>query len=174
MLTPGQDPADLGLILTTKTAANGVEPEAEEPIEERAGRDEIGWQAAHFARVRQAHQSEIAEDYVEMIAELITLHGEARAADLAERFGVAPPTVVRTVQRLIRDGLVTSAPYRAIFLTERGEALAASARARHQLVRDFLVALGVDPRAADADAEGIEHHVGEETLAAFRRFLERD
>ncbi|WP_240476604.1 manganese-binding transcriptional regulator MntR [Geminicoccus roseus] len=159
--------------MTTKTMAHGVVPEREEPYEEAGGQDPIGRQAAHFARVRQAHQSEIAEDYVEMIAELIALHGEARAADLAERFGVAPPTVVRTVQRLIRDGLVTSAPYRAIFLTERGEALAARSRERHQLVRDFLVALGVDPRAADADAEGIEHHVGEETLAAFRRFLGR-
>jgi DtxR family manganese transport transcriptional regulator len=129
--------------------------------------------AEQFARVRRAHQSEVAEDYVEMIAELIDERGEARAADLAERFGVAPPTVVRTIQRLIRDGLVTSEPYRAIFLTEQGQALAIRARERHLLVRDFLVALGVGAEMAEADAEGIEHHVSDETLAVFRRFLDR-
>ena len=129
--------------------------------------------AARFARVREAHQSELAEDYVEMIDDLIAEHGEARAVDLAERFGVAPGTVARTVQRLVRDGLVTSEPYRAIFLTETGRAMAEAARARHELVRDVLLALGVGEAAAEADAEGIEHHVGEETLAAFRRFLER-
>ena len=42
--------------------------------------------AAKFDRIRQAHQSEVAEDYVEMIAELIAETGEARTVDLAARF----------------------------------------------------------------------------------------
>jgi len=129
--------------------------------------------AARFARVRAAHQSELAEDYVEMIDDLIGTQGEARATDLAERFGVSPGTVARTVQRLIRDGLVTSEPYRSIFLTDKGRALAAHARERHRLVQAFLVALGVSPASAELDAEGIEHHVGPETLRAFERFLEK-
>ena len=129
--------------------------------------------AARFARVREAHQSELAEDYVEMIDDLIAKHGEARAADLAECFGVSPGTVARTVQRLVRDGLAASEPYRAIFLTEKGKAIAAEARTRHHLVHDFLIAIGVSPEAAELDAEGIEHHVGPETLAAFRRHLDR-
>ncbi len=129
-------------------------------------------QARGFARVRAAHQSELAEDYVEMIDDLIAAHGEARAADLATRFGVTPATVARAVQRLVRDGLVTSEPYRSLFLTERGRALAARARERHHLVRDFLIALGVGREAAEQDAEGIEHHISAETLEAFRRFLE--
>lgn len=127
--------------------------------------------AARFARVREAHQSELAEDYVEMIDDLIATRGEARAADLADCFGVSPGTVARTVQRLIRDGLVNSEPYRAIFLTERGKAVADRARSRHRLVQDFLIAIGVSPEAAELDAEGIEHHVGPETLEAFRKHL---
>jgi DtxR family manganese transport transcriptional regulator len=42
---------------------------------------------------------------------------------------------------------------------------------RHLVVREFLIALGVDAETADMDAEGIEHHVSEETLKAFRTFL---
>ncbi|KQT54764.1 manganese transporter [Aureimonas sp. Leaf454] len=129
--------------------------------------------AARFARVREAHQSELAEDYVEMIDDLIASRGEARAADLADCFGVSPGTVARTVQRLIRDGLVNSEPYRSIFLTERGREVALAARQRHRLVEDFLLSLGVSPEAAELDAEGIEHHVGPETLEAFRHHLRR-
>ncbi|MEK9662585.1 MAG: manganese-binding transcriptional regulator MntR [Alphaproteobacteria bacterium] len=128
-------------------------------------------QAQAFQRVRDAHASEIVEDYVELIGDLTEVDGAARAVDLARRFGVTPATVNATLKRLERDGFVTSAPYRAVFLTEKGRMLADRCRARHAVVRDFLVALGVDPVTADADAEGIEHHVSKQTLEAFRRFV---
>jgi len=129
--------------------------------------------AEQFRRVRDAHQSELAEDYVELIADLIDESGEARVVDLAERLGVTKATVNNAIQRLQRDGLVTSQPYRSIFLTDKGHALAMASRERHQVVRDVLLALGVDADTAEADAEGIEHHVSEPTLAAFRKFLRK-
>jgi DtxR family manganese transport transcriptional regulator len=124
-----------------------------------------------FQRVRDAHQTELAEDYVELIADLIEETGEARVVDLAGRLGVTSATVNNTIQRLQRDGLVTCKPYRSIFLTAKGQEVAAAARARHSLVREFLVALGVDAETADSDAEGIEHHVSDVTLDAFRAYL---
>lgn len=127
--------------------------------------------AHHQRRTRQAHAEERAQDYVEAIAELIAATGEARATDLAKSLGVSHVTVIRTVQRLRKLGLVTTQPYRSIFLTPSGRRLAARARARHETVIAFLTALGVPSEAAAADAEGIEHHVSPETLAAFERFL---
>ncbi|GIS12572.1 MAG: manganese-binding transcriptional regulator MntR [Candidatus Puniceispirillaceae bacterium] len=123
--------------------------------------------AAKFDRIRRAHQSEVAEDYVEMISDLIEETGEARTVDLAARFGVTSPTVNAIVRRLQRENLVETRPYRSIFLTEAGKALAESSRARHQIVRDFLVTIGVPETIAEEDAEGVEHHVSEETLAVF-------
>ena len=99
--------------------------------------------AAKFDRIRRAHQSEVAEDYVEMISDLIEETGEARTVDLAARFGVTSPTVNAIVRRLQRENLVETRPYRSIFLTEAGKALAESSQARHQIVRDFLVTIGV-------------------------------
>ncbi len=119
-----------------------------------------------FDRTRQDHRQERAEDYVELIEALIAERGEARAAYLAERLAVSQVTVSKTLQRLSREGFVSLAPYRSILLTEKGAELAASARARHQIVLDFLLSLGVSPETAEVDAEGIEHHVSEETLAA--------
>ena len=123
--------------------------------------------AAKFDRIRRAHQSEVAEDHVEMISDLIEETGEARTVDLAARFGVTSPTVNAIVRRLQRENLVETRPYRSIFLTEAGKALAESSRARHQIVRDFLVTIGVPETIAEEDAEGVEHHVSEETLAVF-------
>lgn len=120
---------------------------------------------------RLAHAQERAQDYVEAIADLIADHGEARATDIARSLGVTHVTVIRTVKRLQREGLVTSQPYRSIFLTDAGRKLAAKAKARHEKVVAFLEAIGVSRATARVDAEGIEHHVSPETLAAFDKFL---
>jgi DtxR family manganese transport transcriptional regulator len=131
-----------------------------------------GGQAEGFRRTRAAHRSETAEDYVELIAELIAARGEARAVDIALHLGISQATVANTVARLRREGLVEHRPYRAIFLTDAGRRLAETARRRHRLVVAFLRALGLSEETAARDAEGIEHHVSEETLEAFARFVE--
>ena len=122
-------------------------------------------------RARQDHTHETAQDYVEMIAEMIRTTGEARVIDLARRLAVTHVTVSRTIQRLQRDGLVTALPYRSIFLTEAGRKLAEESRRRHEIVVEFLTSLGVPAGVAHADAEGLEHHVSRETLAAFVKHL---
>ena len=123
-------------------------------------------------RTRQEHSEETAQDYVEMIAELIDTTGEARVIDLARRLGVTHVTVSRTLQRLRREGLVTSLPYRSIFLTGAGTRLSEESRHRHEVVVAFLQSLGVPAAAAHSDAEGIEHHVSRETLNAFVKHLQ--
>ncbi len=128
-------------------------------------------QARRHQATRKAHEAETAEDYAEAIADLIEGEGEARVVDLARRLGVTHVTVIRTVDRLRRAGLVTTKPYRSIFLTDDGRRVASRARRRHQVVYEFLRALGVGESAARIDAEGIEHHVGPETLRVFERFL---
>ena len=122
-------------------------------------------------RTRQEHAQETAQDYVELIADLIAKTGEARVIDIARGLGITHVTVARTVQRLQREGWVTSLPYRSIFLTDAGRKLSEESRQRHEIVVAFLCSLGVSKAAAQADAEGIEHHVGKETLAAFTRHL---
>jgi DtxR family transcriptional regulator, manganese transport regulator len=126
-----------------------------------------------FKGVRAARRNELAEDYVELIAELIHTQGEARPVDIATRMGVTAPTVAKTLDRLARDGLITRAKYRSVFLTEEGRTLASECRQRHETVLRFLLSLGLDPETAERDAEGIEHHVSEATLALFAAFVAR-
>ena len=130
-------------------------------------------QARRFGKTRTAQSTAIAEDYAELIADLLASVGEARPTDIARRLGVSHATAIKTVARLKREGLATSRPYRGVFLTEAGEALAARVKARHRMVVDLLRAVGVPAEAAEQDAEGIEHHVSDVTLAAFEAYLQR-
>jgi DtxR family manganese transport transcriptional regulator len=128
-------------------------------------------QARRFGKTRSAQSTALFEDYVELIADLLTSSGEARPTDIARRLGVSHATAIKTISRLKRAGLATSRPYRGVFLTEKGHELAERSHARHRLVVDLLRAVGVPPEAAEADAEGMEHHVSDVTLRAFAQFL---
>src|SRR5271165_2890934 len=130
-------------------------------------------QSASFRETRQARKQELLEDYVELIDDLIAATGQARQVEIAERLGVAQPTVAKMLKRLSDEGLAEQKPYRSVALTDLGQRLAAHARNRHRVVEAFLLCLGVSPETARRDAEGIEHHVSAETLAAFRRFTGR-
>jgi DtxR family manganese transport transcriptional regulator len=128
-------------------------------------------QADGFVAVRKAHQSETIEDYVELIADLIKNYGEARPVEIARHMGVTQPTVVKTLSRLQRDGFITRERYRSAFLTSKGAELAEICRHRHRIIVAFLRHLGLDAKTAEQDAEGIEHHVSDKTLAAFEAVL---
>jgi DtxR family manganese transport transcriptional regulator len=129
-------------------------------------------QARRFGKARSAQSTALLEDYVELIDDLLGSTGEARPTDIARRLGVSHATAIKAISRLKREGVATARPYRGVFLTESGQALASRVRARHRLVVEVLLALGVPAEAAEADAEGIEHHVSETTLKSFAKFLQ--
>lgn len=129
--------------------------------------------AARFTRTRAAHRDETAEDYAEAVAHLIESAGRARVRDLAAMMGVSHVTVSRIIGRLREAGLVETVARgkggAGVTLTVAGRRLAARARARHGVVLRFLLSIGVPPRQAEIDAEGIEHHVSAATIRAMRR-----
>ncbi|MBL8067260.1 MAG: manganese-binding transcriptional regulator MntR [Armatimonadetes bacterium] len=128
-----------------------------------------------FARTRLDHQTEVAEDYVELIYRLGQPEpgGPVRTVDLVHALAVSQPTVTKALDRLQREGLVTVIPRQSVALTTAGIALAQASHDRHELILEFLVAIGVPKAQAELDTEGIEHHVSSATLEAFRKFLEK-
>ena len=128
-------------------------------------------QADRFKKARAAQATALAEDYVELIADLIAVEGEARVTEIARRLGVSHATANKNINKIKRFGLASGEPYRGVRLTEAGAALAASSRNRHRIVVELLRAVGVSAEVAEQDAEGIEHHVSGEALRAFEEFL---
>ena len=127
--------------------------------------------ARRFEAVRSANRSETVEDYVEAIDDFLAQNGEARVRDLAGPLRGEP----RDRQQ---DGGAPAARRprgdRALPLDRadaRGPRDGRRSRARHAQVLALLLSLGIEPEVAEQDAEGIEHHVGPDTLAAFARFV---
>lgn len=121
-------------------------------------------------KTRNAHKLETIEDYLEAIADVIATKSVCRSADLAKRFAVSPVTVHKIVERLRSLSFVTGEPYHPIELTTNGMEIACKSKERHQIVFDFLVAIGIDEVTAAIDSEGIEHHVSPKTLEKLKQF----
>lgn len=126
-----------------------------------------------FKKLAKAHHLEKAEDYVEMIQELVQKEGEARLTEIAKRFTVSSVTAHKILLRLQKEKLVSFKPYRALFLTPKGKKMAKQSHKRHEIVLRFLKKLGVPEAIAQIDAEGIEHHVSPKTLQTFKRYLRK-
>ena len=127
-----------------------------------------------FKKVRDAHRTENTEDYLEIIADLLNTKGEARIVDIATKLDIAQATANKTIQRLQNQGFVKKEPYRSIFLTLKGQEVASVSKKRHIIVLTFLKNLGLDARTAEADAEGIEHHVSDKTLKKMEQFNKKN
>lgn len=127
--------------------------------------------ADRYRRTRAQHRDESAEDYVEAIAQLEARVGSARVVALAQEMGVSHVTVMRTLARLSARGLVITQRHKPVRLTPKGQRLAQMSSQRHEVVLAFLLWLGVSKRQAITDAEGIEHHVSKQTIAAMQRRL---
>jgi DtxR family manganese transport transcriptional regulator len=127
--------------------------------------------AKPFIETRNHHESELAEDYVEIISDLILLKGEARVLDIAEYLGVSHVTVIRTIERLRKKGFLQTSSHQPVVLTTEGEKLAKFCKERHQFLLNYLITLGVPENIAAIDVEGMEHHVSETTMNAFRKHL---
>lgn len=154
----------------TKKAKKGDAKKTKESAPKKSPRSSSA-QAKAMKITREQHAKEAAQDYLEAISDLIVQTGEARVVDLANRLGISHATVIQTIRRLQRDGFVTSEPYRSIFLTDEGRKIADFARHRHAVTVALLKKLGVSADIAEVDAEGMEHHVSNETLKAFEKFV---
>ncbi|CAI9831423.1 MAG: transcriptional regulator [Nitrosopumilus sp.] len=127
--------------------------------------------------IKAAHRSERkksssrTEDYLEVISELVELKGYATTLDISRYMHVSAPSVTKMLQRLDEGGYLEYEKYHGIKLTARGSSVAESVRQRHGILLEFLEMIGVGYRAANRDAEGIEHHLDPTTLAQLRKFI---
>jgi len=123
-----------------------------------------------FRNIRNAHDVENTEDYLELISDMLNKTGEARIVDIANKFDIAQATANKTIKRLKIQGYLEKKPYRSIFLTLKGQQIASKSKRRHKIVYDFLINLGLGKKIAQLDSEGIEHHVSEFTLKKLEKF----
>lgn len=113
------------------------------------------------------HQS--AEDYLETILILRERKGSVRSIDVAGELGFSKASVSVAMKKLRETGYVLMDEDGLLSLTESGQRVASRIYARHRVLTEFFVQLGVDEKVAAADACRIEHDISEET---FTKLLE--
>lgn len=106
---------------------------------------------------------ESAEDYLERILMLCLKNGMVRSIDIVRDLDYSKPSVSVAMKRLRENGYIEMDADGYISLLPPGEAIATRIYARHQVLTQFLVQLGVSPENAAADACKIEHDLSEES-----------
>ena len=114
------------------------------------------------------------EDYLEAIYVLAEENGSAQVRDVARLLSVKMPSVVKAIHELKKLELAAQNPYGPIELTAKGAAVARRVLDRHELLRRFLLKLGVTRRTADRDACLMEHILSAETLDKIRNYTEKE
>ncbi len=114
-----------------------------------------------------------AEEYLEVIYQLIRRGEKPGVRKIARILGVKPSSALEYLRRLCREGLIIYQPGGDIELTGRGLEIAREISRRHEILRRFLIELGVPPEIADEDACYIEHGVHPETLEKIIEFLDK-
>jgi DtxR family transcriptional regulator, Mn-dependent transcriptional regulator len=112
------------------------------------------------------------EDYLEAMYSLEKDQGTIRVKDVAKSLGVKPPSVVEAVKKLSQMDMVSYERYGTIKLKDEGVKIAEIVSCRHQLLKDFLILLGVDDEIAEKDACSMEHVMDVSTLSKFKKFVE--
>ncbi len=127
---------------------------------------------ARASQIEQQEEMSRLEDYLEVIYHLIHDKGYASTVEIAEKLGVKPPTVSSMLQRLAARDYLVHERYRGIRLTEKGEKIARSVIARHSMISELLVMLGVEDKVAYQDTEGIEHHLQPVTISKIKGLVD--
>ena len=112
------------------------------------------------------------EEYIETIHVLQKENGRAKTGHIAEHMGVRPPSVTQMLAKLQGEGLVEYEPYLGARLTPAGAKIARELMARHRVIANFLVILGIDREAAEKDACAMEHHMTGESAVRLKKFVE--
>jgi len=112
------------------------------------------------------------EDYLEAIASVVGKKGYAKVNDISKLLGVAPSSVTEMFRRLSDSGYVNYEKYSGVTLKKKGEELAAAVQSRHDVLKEFLILLGVEESIADEDACKIEHDLNQESLERLSSFVE--
>ena len=104
------------------------------------------------------------EDYLETILLLQKKLGMVRSVDVARHMEVSKPSVCHAVATLRDGGFLTMDEDHFLRLTDVGREVAERTYERHCFFTEQLIAAGVDPRTAEADACRIEHIISDESF----------
>ena len=122
--------------------------------------------------MKKLHAS--GEDYLEAILVLQKQKGMVRSVDVARHLDVSKPSVCHAVATLKNGGFLTMDDGFFLHLTNIGREVAEQIYEKHRFFTECLIAAGVDPETAEADACRIEHVISEESFRRLKAVAEAE
>ena len=117
---------------------------------------------------------ESGEMYLETILRLSQTSGHVRAIDVGEEMGYSKPSVSRAMSLLKQGEYIVIDKDGAITLTDAGREIAEKIYARHTLITNFLISIGVDKETATEDACKMEHGISDASFEAIKKLAEKN
>ena len=117
---------------------------------------------------------ESGEMYLETILRLSQTSGHVRAIDVGEEMGYSKPSVSRAMSILKQGGYIVIEADGSIVLTDTGREIAEKIYARHTLITNFLISIGVDKETATEDACKMEHGISDASFEAIQKLVEKN
>ena len=114
------------------------------------------------------------EDYLEAVLVLQKQKGMVRSVDVARHMDVSKPSVCHAVATLKNGGFLTMDDGFFLHLTNIGREVAEQIYEKHRFFTERLIAAGVDPETAEADACRIEHVISEESFLRLKAVAEAE
>ena len=114
------------------------------------------------------------EDYLEAVLILQKKQGMVRSVDLARHMGFSKPSISHAVGVLKNGGFLTVDDDGFLHLTVIGREIAEKIYERHLFFMEQLIAAGVDPKTAEADACRIEHIISDESFDRLKEAAEQE
>ena len=115
---------------------------------------------------------ESGEMYLETILRLTEKSEAVRSIDISEEMGFSKPSVSRAIGLLRGGGYILVSKEGYITLTDIGREVAMKVYARHTIITELLVSLGVPRDIAVSDACRIEHCISDESFEAIKKYTE--
>ena len=117
---------------------------------------------------------ESGEMYLETILRLADKNEFVRSVDVSEEMGFSKPSVSRAIGLLKNGGYIEVSREGYISLTDIGKEVATKVFARHNLITELLIYLGVESESASFDACKIEHCISDVSFDAIKKFVEKN
>lgn len=119
------------------------------------------------------HKSnESVEDYLETILILSERLPVVRSVDIANEMNYKKSSISVAMKHLRALEYIVVSEQGYITLTEKGREIAEMIYERHQVLSNWLIRLGVDPKVAAQDACRIEHDISPESFSAIKKFIQ--
>lgn len=117
---------------------------------------------------------ESAEDYLETILVLSNRLGNVRSIDIVNEMGFSKPSISVAVRKLRENGYLNVDSNGYITLTESGMKIASTIYERHEVLKSWLISLGVSEQTAREDACHMEHAISAESFDKIKLHLKNE